>query len=141
MPDDCRKILTHNVIRIIKNAGFGDLVKTSDPNKVNLTTLMAMITLYQKFEFTLDQVMQILERIKLEIDNTRLVEDDIVTAQGSKRKYRKVLALADFNKQRPDALNHDEENSFKRGEEVSYSIKSHVDDEVNAWNQPQKKLH
>lgn len=141
IPDDCHQILFLNVIKIYKAAGFGDFIETLDPNKVNLTTLMSMIVAYNNFKFSLDQVIQILERIKLEIENTQVTKEDTVTAPIITRHRRKVLVPFDANIQGPNLLFQTEETPFKRGADAFYSIKSHADDEANALNQPHKKFH
>ena len=125
MPDDCRAILVKNTIAIFKKAGFGEYVESTDPDNINLTTLMAMIVHYKDFVFSQAEVIAILDRIKLEIENAPISKDDTVTAPLTSRKFRKIIDPLEPAHEQSNPIIDGEEKDPKRGGDVFLSFLSH----------------
>jgi serine/threonine protein kinase len=142
IPDDCRAILMSNAARAFNNAGYGEYRKEYDPQKINLTTLLTFIVKYDSYPFTLEQTMQILERIGIELKNPIVEVRDTVTAPKVPRHRLKQKPPTDETQQKNLAIDRFTANKGIVPVDPFYSKKAPQfgNDEVMAQNAFKKKL-
>lgn len=97
---ECRDIMKNNAVKVLKAAGYGPLLTgTITKEKINFTTLISQMIDYTNFSFTAQEIIDIIERLRLSLAEKKDLDAKVLAKNAE--KLQKIKALrAKYDKMR-----------------------------------------